>query len=290
MNFMKQSALALCIALSSGIAFAEGLPPLKPAETSHVAASADLNVKKIEEKAKQLFGDIGLTKITRVRDVAEKAFPASAKSTSSMLELYEVKMANGARVYTDANADFWLLSRQGLDFVAANEASNEVININGIADREETLKALKNLGKTIDFKAENEKAAITVFFDVNCGYCNKMFNERQQYLDKGITLKFAAAPIFQGSEQTMSKIWCSPDYASKLVAYEEFTVKRRDNHDLKAPELGEMNNECLSTVKNQGKIAESIGLKGTPLIVLPNGDKLPGYTPAEELSATLSKK
>lgn len=278
MKLMKQTLLAVCVALSSGLAMA-----------ATPAVEKDPGIQKIEAKTKQLFGDIGLEKITKVRNVAEKAYDGASKSKSPMLDLYEVKMSNGARVYTDANADFWLLSRQGLDFVAA-KGNDEIININGIADREDTLKAMKNLGKTIDFKAKDEKIAITVFFDVNCGYCNKLFNERQQYLDKGITLKFAAAPIFDGSEKTMAKIWCSPDYADKLIAYEDYTVKRKADHLLKAPDLGTESAECLSLVNSQGDIARSIGLKGTPMIVLPNGDKMPGYTPADELATSLKLK
>lgn len=278
MNLIKKSILAISISMIATLS-----------QAAEVKPSTDANVAKIEAKSATLFGDIGISKITKVKDVAEKAYPASAKIQSSMLDLYEVKMNNGARVYTDANANFWLLSRQGLDFIAATD-DNEIVNINGIADRENTLSSISKLGKTIDFKAKDEKSSVTVFFDVNCGYCNKLFNERQQYLDKGITLKFAAAPIFDGSEQTMSKIWCSPDYADRLVAYEKYTNERRTDKNAKAPELGEPNAECLKTVQTQGEIARKIGLKGTPLLVLPNGDKIPGYNSASDLEALINKK
>lgn len=277
MNILNKTLIAASIAFASMLSHAE--------ET----VVKDINVQNIENRTTQLFGDIGIARVSPIRDVAEKAYPESSKSNSPMLELYEVKMSNGARVYTDAEANFWILSRQGLDFVAADN-KNQIININGIADREDTLKAMSQLGKTIDFKSDNEKAAVTVFFDVNCGYCNKLFNERQEYLDLGISLKFAAAPIFSGSEQTMSKIWCAPDYAEKLIKYEEYTVKRRTEKNLQEPDLGASNAECLEVVQNQSDVAKAIGLKGTPLIVLENGDKIAGYTAASELAEIVKKQ
>lgn len=244
----------------------------------------------IENKAQKIFSGIQISGITKLSDAVMKAEPdLKSAPQSPVLELYEVKLSSGARIYTDSKADFWVFSRQGLDLLHTPNDEG-VVNINGINDRQDTIEAIGQLGKTLDFKAKNEKAAVTVFFDVNCYYCNKLFNERQTYLDKGITLKFAAAPIFDGSADTMSKIWCADDYESKLVSYEAYTVAKRQDKTLVAPDLGKSNASCTVQIDKQAAIAKKLGLTGTPLLTLPNGDKQAGYVPADALAEKLGLK
>jgi thiol:disulfide interchange protein DsbC len=237
-------------------------------------------------KMASVFGGTEVSSVTKVSDVVDKAGIVSGAEKSPMLDLYEVRLDTGARVYTDATGSLWLLSRQGLDFVNTPN-DHDIININGIADREQTLKSIKTLGKTIDFIAPKEKAAVTIFIDVQCGYCHKLFDERQTYLDKGISLKFAAAAIFPGSKETMSKIWCSPTEKEDLMAYEKYSAERRTNPNAPEPKLGDGKSSCDTLIDSQSETAKQIGLKGTPMIVLPNGDKLPGYMSADELGKAL---
>ncbi|MDU8351387.1 DsbC family protein [Pseudomonas syringae pv. actinidiae] len=275
MNIIKKTLMATAIVLISTTAFAQTEKSV---------------TEKIESKAQKVFEGIDIAGITKLSDAVKKAEPdAKELPKSPVLDLYEVKLSSGARVYTDSGANFWVFSRQGLDLLHTPTDSG-VININGINDRADTIAAVGALGKTVDFKAKNEKASVTVFFDVNCYYCNKLFNERQSYLDKGITLKFAAAPIFPGSAKEMSKIWCADDYEKKLISYEAYTVDKRTNKNLKAPDLGSESASCSKEIDKQAAVAKKIGLSGTPLLALPNGDKQPGYLSAEDLAKRLGLK
>ena len=47
----------------------------------------------------------------------------------------------------------------------------------------------------IKFEAKNELFAVTVFTDVDCGYCRKLHDEITTYNEAGITINYAA---FQG--------------------------------------------------------------------------------------------
>ena len=46
----------------------------------------------------------------------------------------------------------------------------------------------------ISFKSSNEEHVVTVFTDVDCGYCRKLHNEIKEYNKLGITINYAAFP------------------------------------------------------------------------------------------------
>ncbi len=46
--------------------------------------------------------------------------------------------------------------------------------------------------ETIDFLAKKEKYSLTVFTDVDCGFCRKFHNEIDQYNNLGISIKYLA--------------------------------------------------------------------------------------------------
>jgi thiol:disulfide interchange protein DsbC len=278
-KMFKIAALTLSM-LAAGSVFAATEKPVSPSIKTPDPKTAIL------AKMATVFGGTEVSSVTKLSDVIQKTGLPTGPAKSPMLDLYEVKLATGARVYTDATGSYWLLSRQGLDFVNTPNG-HDIININGIADRDQTLKAIKTIGKTVDFVAPHEKAVVTIFIDVQCGYCHKLFDERQTYMDKGITLKFASAAIFPGSKEVMAKIWCSPTAKEDLAAYEKFSGERHANPDLPEPKLGDGKSSCDQLVDAQTETAKQIGLKGTPMIVLPNGDKLPGYMSADDLAKAI---
>ncbi|MFL9802075.1 thioredoxin fold domain-containing protein [Vibrio cyclitrophicus] len=50
----------------------------------------------------------------------------------------------------------------------------------------------KNLLKRICWfsKAKNEKHVVTIFTDVDCGYCRKLHQQMDDYNDLGITVRY----------------------------------------------------------------------------------------------------
>lgn len=131
---------------------------------------------------------------------------------------------------------------------------------------------------SIEFKAKDEKYVVTVFTDTSCGYCRKLHNEMQSYLDNGITVRYLAFPRGGVPSETYSElqsIWCAKD---KQQAMNQAKAGRKV-----APA------ECANNVAEQYETGQSFGISGTPAIVLPNGTLIPGYQPAEALMATLSK-
>ncbi len=126
------------------------------------------------------------------------------------------------------------------------------------------------------FKAPNEKHVITVFTDIDCGYCRKLHRERQDYLDRGITIRYLAFPragLASSSAKKLEGIWCSKD---RQTAMTNGKVKQKFSQAT-----------CKNPIAEHMKLVRKFGLGGTPSIVLENGDLIGGYQPAEIMIQTL---
>ncbi|UTW00280.1 thioredoxin fold domain-containing protein [Marinomonas rhizomae] len=124
----------------------------------------------------------------------------------------------------------------------------------------------------IVYKAKNEKAHITVFTDVDCGYCRMLHKEVPKLNEAGVTVRYLAYPragIGSEAYTKMVSIWCSADP-------KEWLTQAKLGAEI--PE-----NKCVNPVADQYKLGNEVGVRGTPSIVLGNGEFLPGYLPAAEL-------
>ncbi|TYL48701.1 thioredoxin fold domain-containing protein [Marinomonas sp. IMCC 4694] len=124
----------------------------------------------------------------------------------------------------------------------------------------------------IVYKANNEKAHITVFTDVDCGYCRMLHKEVPILNEAGVTVRYLAYPrAGVGSDvyTKMVSVWCSDNP-------KEWLSKAKLGASV--PE-----NKCVNPVADQFKLGNEVGVRGTPSIVLENGVFLPGYLPAAEL-------
>lgn len=126
------------------------------------------------------------------------------------------------------------------------------------------------------FKAADEKHVITVFTDIDCGYCQKLHKERQNYLDRGITIRYLAFPragLQSPSADKLRGIWCSADPKEAMT-----NAKVRRKYE---------NGFCETPFNDHMKLVRKFGLGGTPGIILENGDLIGGYQPAEVMITRL---
>lgn len=120
------------------------------------------------------------------------------------------------------------------------------------------------------FKAPNEKHVVTIFTDIDCGYCRKLHKERQDYLDRGITIRYLGFPragLNSASGKKLKGIWCSKDPKKAMT-------------DAKLKRIY-VDGSCETPIPEHMKMVRKFGLSGTPSIVLENGDLIGGYQPAE---------
>ncbi len=122
------------------------------------------------------------------------------------------------------------------------------------------------------------KHTITVFTDVDCPYCAKLHNEVPQLTQAGIKVRYLLYPRAGVASETYRRsvaVWCAKDRV-KAVGI----AKSGGALEMKT---------CDNPVAANFKLGQSLGITGTPTIILDNGQIVPGYVPAEKLIAGLGQ-
>lgn len=140
------------------------------------------------------------------------------------------------------------------------------------------LMASMPLSQRIVFSPPNPKYTVTVFTDVECGYCRKLHSQIADYNKQGIAVEYVAFPrMGLGSEdyRKMVAVWCSSDPRRALTdAKNDRPVAYRN---------------CKNPVAMQYAMGQRMGLTGTPMILAADGTQLGGYVPPEQLREALDK-
>ncbi len=148
------------------------------------------------------------------------------------------------------------------------------------ADRLLALKALDSKD-TIEFAPKAPfatKYTITVFTDVDCHYCQLLHSQVAEYNAAGIALRYAFYPRTGPDTESWRKaeaVWCSDDRRAALT-------KAKQGVNIKA-------RACDNPVKMEYALAEQLGVRGTPMLILPNGEQVMGYLPPKVLAAKLAQ-
>lgn len=126
------------------------------------------------------------------------------------------------------------------------------------------------------FGDKDLKHTMTVFTDIDCGYCRKLHSEMQAYNDAGIRVRYLFFPRAGLNSESYDKavsVWCNADRAAALT---------------EAKQGGEIEKAtCENPVQDHMMLGQLLGVRGTPALVLEDGELLPGYIPAQKLAAFL---
>ena len=153
--------------------------------------------------------------------------------------------------------------------------TNSLINLTEFERDIERKNLIADIDKSelISFTAENEIFSVTIFTDIDCGYCRKLHTEISEYNKLGISINYAAFPRSGLQSESYSKIvgaWCSNDPKKTLTALKQgknINISDCDDHP----------------VEKHYRLGRKIGVTGTPAIISDRGQLIPGYVPAEEL-------
>jgi thiol:disulfide interchange protein DsbC len=140
------------------------------------------------------------------------------------------------------------------------------------------LSQLEQLGEEnmVVYTPETVKHTITVVTDIDCPYCRRLHSEMDQYLDGGIKVRYVFMPLKgKGDYQTTVTVWCSEDKNEALDLAKAGT-------ELEAK-------DCDNPIDQHLKVSRSLGVRGTPAIILQDGSMLPGYIPAKKLVTELNR-
>ncbi len=146
--------------------------------------------------------------------------------------------------------------------------------------RGERLAVLKRFGPddVVEFAPKKTEYTVTVFTDIDCGYCRKLHREMADYNAQGIAVRYLFFPRTGPQTESYFKaeaVMCSADRRIAMT-------KAKMGVALDTGKL------CQNPVKKQYAAAEELGINATPLIVLPNGDLVRGYVPATALAVKLA--
>ncbi|MCO6537683.1 MULTISPECIES: bifunctional protein-disulfide isomerase/oxidoreductase DsbC [unclassified Gilliamella] len=143
------------------------------------------------------------------------------------------------------------------------------------------LSLIKSIEKdAIIYKAKNEKYIISVFTDYTCHYCKLLHENIDKYLEAGISVHYFAFPRAGANSdvgKNMQSIWSMADRKTA------FDNAYKGNKISPASSM-------IPYVTQQFNVGKKLGIGGTPAIVLPNGQLVSGYVPADKLIEFLDHK
>jgi thiol:disulfide interchange protein DsbC len=127
-----------------------------------------------------------------------------------------------------------------------------------------------------------ERARIHVFTDSSCPYCKKLHREVPALQEAGVTIAYIPFPRGGSGgpgDGELRSVWCADDPAA---AFDIATGQA-------SGALAEASADCAaaSAVDTGFRLGASLGVRGTPTIVLPSGAALPGYVDLPTLLARL---
>ena len=127
----------------------------------------------------------------------------------------------------------------------------------------------------------NPKHTITVFTDVDCGFCRQLHAHIDEFNKQGIAVEYVFWPR-EGVKTTAGND--TPSYTKAVSVWCSSDRKNAFNDAMKggSPKAA----TCANPVKDEFELGERLGVNGTPTIVTENGDVVGGYvTPAQLLQA-----
>lgn len=147
------------------------------------------------------------------------------------------------------------------------------------SDRVARLDKLGEANMIVFAPESGAKHVVTVFTDIDCGYCRKLHSEIARYNAAGITVRYVAYPRSGPDTESFRKaqsVWCAADRKAALTL-------AKSGMPVTGPST------CSNPVAQEWALGNELGLRGTPLLVLEDGSIVNGYVPAEALAQRLEQ-
>jgi len=132
--------------------------------------------------------------------------------------------------------------------------------------------------KQITFAPEEPKYDLMVFTDIDCGYCRKLHAQMAEYNEQGIAIHYMAFPragIGSPSYDKAVSVWCAADPQGAMTQ-----AKLGGDPDPA---------RCENPIADQYQLGRELGVTGTPSLLTPEGQMIPGYVPPEQLRQRLDQ-
>ena len=150
-------------------------------------------------------------------------------------------------------------------------------------DRRAALKmaALEKVGEDqmVIYGPEDPEYTVTVFTDIDCGFCRRLHSEMASYNDKGIRIRYLFYPRAGVGSESYTKavsVWCADD-------------RRAAMDQAKAGQSIEQRS-CVNPVAEHHALGLAMRIQGTPALILESGETVPGYVPPDKLRQALDQR
>jgi thiol:disulfide interchange protein DsbC len=190
---------------------------------------------------------------------------------AGMEGFYSVQLDQGPKLYFAKSGDFFfdgdlysIKNGTMVNLTDKETAANRLVLMKEFNPKEMIVFSPKPPVKT--------KGYMTVFTDIDCGYCVKLHQEVPELNAHGIEVRYLGFPragIGSESHKKLVSAWCSPNKQDALTK-----LKNRETIPQKT---------CDDPVAKQYDLGKRMGVTGTPAIILKDGTLIPGYRPAADL-------
>lgn len=200
--------------------------------------------------------------------------PVESVSPTPIDGIYALELPGGQFLYGTADGKYFfagdLFEVQNGDLVNRAEVQRT-------ARRKELIDAVAREDMVIFSPEGPTKAAINVFTDVDCTFCQRLHQEVPKLNEMGIEVRYLAYPrggIGSAAFDKMVSAWCAKDPNTAITR-----LKNAGNIP---------NATCENPVAQQYELGLQVGVQGTPTIIAADGEMLRGgYKPADEIAQLL---
>jgi thiol:disulfide interchange protein DsbC len=123
------------------------------------------------------------------------------------------------------------------------------------------------------FSPKDPKYTITVFTDIDCGYCRRLHSQIAEYNRLGIRVRYLFFPRSGPGTESWHKaesVWCAANRNDALT-------RAKNGETINSP-------KCPTPIiKRDFDLGQKLAVDGTPAIFLSSGEMLAGYAPPGQL-------
>lgn len=209
--------------------------------------------------------------LAQVETLLRTAYPATkidSVEATPINGIYKVAMGRN-QAFVDATGKYFLFGRM-YDMEKQEELYGQ--------EREAAPKidvAALPLDKAIKSVRGSGARVLAVFSDPDCPYCKKLERELAQVDNVTVyTFLMPLDSLHPDARRKSVGVWCSADRA-----------RAWDGLMLRGEKVAD--GQCDAPIDEIAKLAESLGIQGTPFLIAGDGRAAPGAMPADRLSAWL---
>ena len=187
--------------------------------------------------------------------------------------LYEVALDAGTYIYATPDGKYLVA---GDLFEVRSDRLVSITDVQRRTRRSATMTGIAPESMIVFAPDGVAAASVVVFTDTDCEYCRTLHSHMEEYLDRGIEVRYAAYPragVGSSTYDDMVAAWCAKNPQDALSA-----LKRGERIEPLS---------CVNPVAHHYAIGKQMGVAGTPTIVVQDGRVIQGLLLPDQLAKTL---